>query len=430
VNSGTGKLYLFGSHQLNPQFFRFSYSGGTWRRDAGFPIWLPDFANVNRINPVSLVQAKNGDLWIFRIDANALQAKHSSDGGSTWSAKINIKTGLIAASGTTDAVAYTAGSNSYVAVAYGEPDTPGSRFGFVRHRDGDPNATWTDETSSLTFFSTERARNRLCMTADAGNNFYLFTQNSGVAGDKPRNTLYKRTPTGTAGAGIWTKYKVNSAAGLNWKTPAIVIDATNDAVYVIGVNTDSNQGEYKVCAIGQESTLESASVNGLFSGPGATFDHLSVPAANVNSTTGLMICVDNTAAGDIWYRQLTVSAGTSTTARASLPASDGNTSGITSVRAREVAVNGFTEFSVFPNPFNPDTFFRFTVETPAPVQLHIFNLNGQLVRTLVDDELAAGVHQKRWNGRDKNGHPVASGTYLYRLQIGLNTQKGQLQLIK
>ncbi|MDZ7291485.1 MAG: T9SS type A sorting domain-containing protein [candidate division KSB1 bacterium] len=299
INSSTGKLYVFCSHKTTPHFWRFSYAGGTWNKDSGYPVTLSDFTNVDQGNPVSLVQAKNGNLWIFRIHNNNLQAKRSTNEGKIWSATINVKTGLNTIYGTTDAVAFTGSAGNYVGVAYGERDTVGSKFGFLHHRDGDPIATWTDESASLTFYAGERAVNNICMTVDADNNIYLITRNLGASGNLPRNTLYKRT-----NAGSWQKFKVNSSSTYNWKTPVIVIDGANTRIYCMGVNTTTSIAEYKTCLIGQEATLDTAKVEILFYGTGASFDDLSVPAANVTAVSGLMVCGDNKTANDIWFRLL------------------------------------------------------------------------------------------------------------------------------
>jgi flagellar hook assembly protein FlgD len=66
----------------------------------------------------------------------------------------------------------------------------------------------------------------------------------------------------------------------------------------------------------------------------------------------------------------------------------------------------------------------------APVSLQIFNIGGALVRTLVDGDLDAGVHERRWNGRDSFGHAVASGTYFYRLRLGAEVLNGRLDMVK
>lgn len=69
-----------------------------------------------------------------------------------------------------------------------------------------------------------------------------------------------------------------------------------------------------------------------------------------------------------------------------------------------------------PNPFNPDTRISFSLSSNNRVELHIYNIKGQLVKTLLDSWLNADYHDVPWNGTDNNGNPVPSGIYFYRLQ--------------
>ena len=70
----------------------------------------------------------------------------------------------------------------------------------------------------------------------------------------------------------------------------------------------------------------------------------------------------------------------------------------------------------FPNPFNPDTTIKYDLAESADVTLQIYNVLGQVVRTLVASEAQnAGRYQIRWNGMDDRGVPVSSGIYFYRI---------------
>ena len=69
-----------------------------------------------------------------------------------------------------------------------------------------------------------------------------------------------------------------------------------------------------------------------------------------------------------------------------------------------------------PNPFNPTTLIRFELPESARVRLLVFDVQGRLVRTLVDGELQPGGQEIAWNGRDDDGRNVASGVYFYRLE--------------
>jgi len=69
-----------------------------------------------------------------------------------------------------------------------------------------------------------------------------------------------------------------------------------------------------------------------------------------------------------------------------------------------------------PNPFNPETAIKFSVAQTGPVVLRIYNVNGALVRTLVNRVVQAGEHLERWNGLDDGGRTLPSGAYFYRLE--------------
>ncbi|HOT97859.1 MAG TPA: YCF48-related protein [bacterium] len=84
----------------------------------------------------------------------------------------------------------------------------------------------------------------------------------------------------------------------------------------------------------------------------------------------------------------------------------------------------------FPNPFNPSTSLRFELPLDSKVQLVIFNLRGQAIRTLVEGEKKAGYHEVVWDGRDQEGLKVASGLYLVRLEAGGFRQVIKMSFIK
>jgi hypothetical protein len=70
----------------------------------------------------------------------------------------------------------------------------------------------------------------------------------------------------------------------------------------------------------------------------------------------------------------------------------------------------------YPNPFNPSTTITFEIRDRAHVTIRVYNVAGQLVRTLVDDVRAPGVtHTVEWDGRNTHGQSVATGMYFYRI---------------
>ena len=83
-----------------------------------------------------------------------------------------------------------------------------------------------------------------------------------------------------------------------------------------------------------------------------------------------------------------------------------------------------------PNPFNPQTVIGYELPDPSAVVLTIYNLLGQPVHTLVQNEQAAGVHRAVWDGRDDRGRSVASGVYVYRLTAGEQRAIRRLVLLR
>ncbi|KQC07883.1 MAG: hypothetical protein APR54_00620 [Candidatus Cloacimonas sp. SDB] len=84
----------------------------------------------------------------------------------------------------------------------------------------------------------------------------------------------------------------------------------------------------------------------------------------------------------------------------------------------------------YPNPFNPVTTISFTLPTQAEVELSIYNVKGQLVNTLAENNFAAGTYDLIWNGRDNFGNSVTSGIYYYKLNADNNIETRKCVLIK
>jgi len=72
----------------------------------------------------------------------------------------------------------------------------------------------------------------------------------------------------------------------------------------------------------------------------------------------------------------------------------------------------------YPNPFNPHTLIEYDLPEEARVKIKIYNILGQRVITLVDEEKPAGRYQVSWNGRDEKGEQVSTGIYFYRIKAG------------
>jgi hypothetical protein len=84
----------------------------------------------------------------------------------------------------------------------------------------------------------------------------------------------------------------------------------------------------------------------------------------------------------------------------------------------------------YPNPFNPETAIRFSTREAAHVRLAIYNVKGQLVRVMVNQDLPSGNHCLIWNGKDDQGRSVSSGIYMYRMETPGYTKTLKMMLMK
>ena len=69
----------------------------------------------------------------------------------------------------------------------------------------------------------------------------------------------------------------------------------------------------------------------------------------------------------------------------------------------------------FPNPFNPSTNISFAVASESYVRIDIYNIRGQRIATLLDEEMPTGYHNIIWHGIDDNDRKVSSGVYFFRM---------------
>jgi hypothetical protein len=83
-----------------------------------------------------------------------------------------------------------------------------------------------------------------------------------------------------------------------------------------------------------------------------------------------------------------------------------------------------------PNPFNPTTTIHFVLPVREDVTLSIYDANGHLVRTLVNEVQSYGAHEVTWDGRDDKSAVMGSGVYFYRLRAGKLTESRKMVLLK
>ena len=84
----------------------------------------------------------------------------------------------------------------------------------------------------------------------------------------------------------------------------------------------------------------------------------------------------------------------------------------------------------FPNPFNPSTTIRYEISNSSHIKLTIYNLNGKIIRNLLNQNEIAGSRSILWNGEDNFGIKVSSGTYIYSIETGDYSEVRKMVLLK
>ncbi|MBN1154166.1 T9SS type A sorting domain-containing protein [candidate division KSB1 bacterium] len=90
----------------------------------------------------------------------------------------------------------------------------------------------------------------------------------------------------------------------------------------------------------------------------------------------------------------------------------------------------FNLYQNYPNPFNPSTTIHYQLSKDGHVSLTVYNLLGEEVIKLIDNQQTTGTYQITWDGRDKYMQPVSSGMYIYQLRIGDRFASKKMMLVR
>ncbi|MFQ5674600.1 MAG: T9SS type A sorting domain-containing protein [bacterium] len=214
------------------------------------------------------------------------------------------------------------------------------------------------------------------------------------------------------------------------------IDLPNLAAgsYVIGISIfDSAPG-------GPAESPYNLTVNGDISGTGGVLQSFNIYRSEASNpvVSGTLVgnvglnttsFVDGNLAGNVFFYQVTAvyDIGES-------PPSNEASALVTSVEDNPSAVPAtYALHQNYPNPFNPTTVIRYAIpqfHNNDRVKLEIFNMLGQKVRTLVDEQQSANFYTVEWDGTNDLGRRVTSGLYLYRLQAGSFIQVNKMLFLK
>ncbi|MDP8231466.1 MAG: T9SS type A sorting domain-containing protein, partial [Candidatus Zophobacter franzmannii] len=231
----------------------------------------------------------------------------------------------------------------------------------------------------------------------------------------------------TVGVGDIYMQKLDFAGNLDWATTgfdAIVKDSTQTSISM----TQLGNQHYGV--VWEDNVTFESDI---------FFNIYDYSGSPLLTTDGFMV------SGAI-KRQYTPKIGNIHNQQAMIVWSDGRSSGKTEIiglyaqamNCPEVAnddqdnpgVQGFKVAQNYPNPFNPTTTIEFNIPKSQNVEVTVFNILGQKVKTVAKDHFDAGINKIVWNGINENGKSVASGIYFYRVEAGKSSVTKKMVLMK
>jgi hypothetical protein len=90
----------------------------------------------------------------------------------------------------------------------------------------------------------------------------------------------------------------------------------------------------------------------------------------------------------------------------------------------------FELVSLYPNPFNPKITIKYNLDIEENVSIKIYNILGQQVSQLLNQEMLPGYHSIQWNGKNNQGILLGSGIYFIKISTDKQSYVGKVSLIK
>ncbi|MGB7061491.1 MAG: T9SS type A sorting domain-containing protein [Candidatus Zixiibacteriota bacterium] len=103
---------------------------------------------------------------------------------------------------------------------------------------------------------------------------------------------------------------------------------------------------------------------------------------------------------------------------------------VVSDKSKSVLPSAFSLSQNYPNPFNPQTVIKYALPEDCHVELILYNILGQKVKTLVSEYQSAGYQMVHWNGRDDEGNEIPSGLYFYKIETPKYSETKKMILLR
>jgi len=417
----------------------------------GNELWSKTFGGIDHDGAGSVAETTDSGLILFGgtnsfgVEQSALYLiKTDSNGDSLWTQVINLPD--------YDYARFNYGiqisDGGYVIVGNGIPETSTADDIFLLKTDENGNLLWTRNIGGSINDSWDLGK---CVQQTNDNGF-IIAGSTGAPDQSPGNVYLIKT--NALGNTLWTKqFNGNGNSHGNY------IQQTNDSGFIItgyveyyGVTSDI----YLIRTNGIGDTLWTSKIGGQSDCMGfcvkQTTDEGFVVAGSIHDwcsdeTYKAYILKTNSYGDSMWSQ----SYGCDLAVANSIITTDedeyiiaGNTNSYSSplqtdafllklgyeTSTDEVINNSHFSAVNYPNPFNPTTTIEFSIQNDSEVKLIIFNIKGQIIKSLINEYLNIGKHSVNWDGCDNSGQSVGSGVYLYQIKTPTETITKRMLLLK
>jgi hypothetical protein len=385
--------------------------------NAGIKQWVASYNGPGNNHDVALALAIDaaGNVYVtgysYGLSGTTDYAtiKYNNAGVRQWVARYN---GPASASDTSVAIKIDGSGNVYVAGhSTGKKGFPGGYLDYVTIKYNNAGVRQWVASYDGSGNSTDGAK---ALAVDDSENVYVTGYSTSSNGYRD----YATVKYNNAGIQQWvTQY--NGPGNKDDLAYALKVDSSVN-VYVTGHSTRSN-GNWDYATIKYNNAGVQQWV-ARYNGPANSHDGANAIAVDGSGN----VYVTGYSTGSNGTKDyVTIKYLASSASVASSEAINSESNDESEINTNKTLPTAFSLAQNFPNPFNPATMIRFDMPTAGRAKLTIYNLAGELVRTLVDGEMAAGYHQVAFDGSY-----LASGIYFYRLEAGgafIATQKMVLQ---
>jgi len=417
----------------------------------GNELWARTFGGINDDGAGSVAETTDNGLILFGgtssfgVEQSAIYLiKTDSNGDSLWTKVIELSDYDYAGC----SFGIQTSDGDYVIVGSGIPVNSNADDIFLLKTDENGDVLWTRNIEGSIDNSWELGK---CVqqTNDGG---FIITGFTGLPDQSPGNVYLIKT--NAIGDTLWTK-QFNG----NGNSHGNFIQQTNDGGFIITgyVGYDEENSDiYLVRTNVSGDTLWTSKIGGQFDCMGfcvkQTTDEGFVVAGSIHDwwsdeTYNAFILKTNSFGDSLWSQ----SYGDELSVANSIITSEEDEyiiAGSTNYSSSPTQSDAFllklgyetstyniinkSHFSAvnYPNPFNPSTTIEFSIQNNSIVELSIFNVKGQMVKTLINESLNIGDYLVTWDGVDNSGSFVGSGVYFYQIKTSSNILTKRMLLLK